>query len=339
MRVFLYEWITGGGLVEQAGRLPQSLLDEGSAMIAALAADFAALPESRVTVLRDMRLDPPALPGCVVVQVHSTSDWEQQFDRLAAESDVALVVAPEFDGILAQTARRAAAAQRASLNAEAEFIAVASDKQRTADRLAAAGLPVPSAALYDADAERLPLDFQYPGVLKPIDGAGSQHTLLVEGPDDEPPPYPWPRRLERYCPGRAASVALLCGPGGHVVLPPCWQDLSADGRFTYRGGSLVRDAEWAQRARSLALQAIAAMPPARGYVGVDLVLGEAPDGRDDVVIEINARVTTSYVGLRAAIATNLAGAMLQCIAGERPELHVADWTIDFTANGAVRACT
>ena len=40
MNVFLYEWITGGGLVEESGRLPASLLVEGSAIIAALAADL-----------------------------------------------------------------------------------------------------------------------------------------------------------------------------------------------------------------------------------------------------------------------------------------------------------
>jgi hypothetical protein len=79
MRILLYEWITGGGLVEQPGRLPASLLAEGSAMIAALAADFAALPGSRVTVLRDMRLDHLVLEGCEVVEIESTPHWREEF--------------------------------------------------------------------------------------------------------------------------------------------------------------------------------------------------------------------------------------------------------------------
>ena len=56
----------------------------------------------------------------------------------------------------------------------------------------------------------------------------------------------------------------------------------------------------AERASQLAAQAVATLPDPFGYIGVDLVLGHDPEGRDDVVIEINPRLTTSYVGLRAA---------------------------------------
>ena len=49
------------------------------------------------------------------------------------------------------------------------------------------------------------------------------------------------------------------------------------------------------------------MPGLSGYVGVDVVLGN--DGRD-WAIEINPRLTTSYVGLRALAGFNLAEAML-----------------------------
>jgi predicted ATP-grasp superfamily ATP-dependent carboligase len=181
----------------------------------------------------------------------------------------------------------------------------------------------------------LPADFQYPAVLKPIDGAGSQHTLLVHGHSDEPPPHPWQRRLEEYCSGRAASVAVICGEAMRQALPPCWQHQSTDGRFTYRGGSLIRETVLAERATSLARQALAALPPALGYVGVDLVLGEAPDGGDDVAIEVNPRLTTSYVGLRAVIKQNLAQAMLAAAAGDDFQLTAADFGVEFSADGGV----
>jgi tyramine---L-glutamate ligase len=100
MHIFLYEWVTGGGLVESDGRLPASLLAEGSAMISALAADFAALHETQVTVLRDARLTEPQLAGCEVNEIHSSLDLREHFDRIAAQADWSLVVAPEFDGHL-----------------------------------------------------------------------------------------------------------------------------------------------------------------------------------------------------------------------------------------------
>lgn len=333
MRIFLYEWITGGGLVEASGRLPESLLAEGSAMIRSLATDFARLEDLEVTVLRDVRITELPLPGCRVIDVHSAADAQSEFDRAAAAADWTLVIAPEWDGILRTTVARARGVGRV-LNASDEFIALASDKHLTVERLHAAAVAAPQGRLLEADEERLPVDFEYPAVLKPLDGAGSQHTLLVHGHADEPPPYPWRRRLERYHPGRAASVAVLCGNAGFQPLPPCWQHLSTDGRFHYRGGSLILEPALRDRAVTLALDALAALPPAHGYVGVDLVLADAD--HQDVAIEVNPRLTTSYVGLRAVVKQNLAEAMLSAAMGRQLPLEVADCDIDFSAAGDVR---
>jgi predicted ATP-grasp superfamily ATP-dependent carboligase len=77
------------------------------------------------------------------------------------------------------------------------------------------------------------------------------------------------------------------------------------------------------------LAALAALPPANGYVGIDLILGDATDGSQDVVIEINPRLTTSYVALRQHYRTNLAAAMLQVIAGQPCELEIAQDVVSF----------
>jgi predicted ATP-grasp superfamily ATP-dependent carboligase len=130
-------------------------------------------------------------------------------------------------------------------------------------------------------------------------------------------------------------VAVICGAGVRQALPPCWQHQSTDGRFTYRGGALIREPVLAERATSLALRSLEAMPPALGYVGVDLVLGEAPDGSDDVAIEVNPRLTTSYVGLRAVMKQNLAQAMLSAAAGDGMQLSAADFGVEFSADGGV----
>jgi predicted ATP-grasp superfamily ATP-dependent carboligase len=336
MHVLLYEWVTGGGLAEQ-GNLPSSLLVEGAAMVAAVAADFVDLQPDRVTVLRDTRWMHDPLPGCQLVEIDSRAALQHALEDLAAAADHVLVIAPEFDEILLAAVRTVEGQRRPSLNASPEFVRMASCKHRTAQCLQAAEVPVPRAQRLEADELRLPVHFPYPAVLKPLDGAGSQHTLLVDGPGDEPDAYPWPRRLEQFCAGRPASVAVLCGSGGHTPLPPCWQHLSQDGRFTYLGGELIVEADLRDRATRLALRALAAMPAARGYVGVDLILGTAPDGREDRVLEINPRLTTSYVGLRAAVEQNLAAAMLSATAGATPEITVKAPSVRFTAGGIVTA--
>ncbi|MEN0111980.1 MAG: ATP-grasp domain-containing protein, partial [Planctomycetota bacterium] len=216
------------------------------------------------------------------------------------------------------------------------FVAVAADKQACAERLAAAGVPTPDAARLEADAA-LPADFPYPAVVKPIDGAGSQDTHVVNHAADRPPAYAWPRRLERFVPGVAASVGVLGDGGGRLwPLPACRQRLSSDGRLAYLGGETPLAAGLARRAERLATDAVRAIGPLVGYAGVDLVLGDDPDGAADAVIEINPRLTTSCVGLRRVLSRGgLLTPMLAAARGETPAIEATDRPLGFDADGAV----
>jgi hypothetical protein len=220
------------------------------------------------------------------------------------------------------------------LSPSPEFIRIAADKHRTAEMLSAARVPTPQGMVLEPE-EHLPDDFPYPAVLKPVDGAGSQDTYMVSGPHDAPPAYAWPRRLERFVPGLPVSVALLCGPAGRIALAPCKQRISDDGRLRYLGGELPLAAGLAERATALAERALAALPPATGYVGVDLVLGRDPHGSEDAVIEVNPRFTTSYVGLRAAARTNLAESMWRITEGEPQHVEFAPQPLEFDPAGNV----
>lgn len=333
MRIFLYEWATGGGLVEEPS-IPASFVQEGAAMMGALAADLARIDGCRVVALRDPRILHLALPCCELVDVLSRSSHYDEFERLAAHAEATLLIAPEFDDILQKAAQAVVAGGGRLLSPSPEFIRVAANKQRTCDALTKAGVPVPPGLLLQGD-EPLPNDFTYPAVLKPNDGAGSQDTYLVSGPRDAAPPYAWPRRLERYEPGLAASVAVLCGPAGRAPLEPCKQKISDDGRLRYLGGELPLAAGLAERASNLAGRAVAAMPAATGYVGVDMVLGREPDGAADYVVEVNPRLTTSYVGLRAAADVNLAAAMLKIAYGETHAVVFSDRRLEFDSSGNV----
>jgi hypothetical protein len=99
-----------------------------------------------------------------------------------------------------------------------------------------------------------------------------------------------------------------------MALPPATQELSRDGRFRYLGGRLPLPAPLANRAIALAERAVRTVPGLLGYVGVDLVLVEKPEG--DRVIEINPRLTTSYLGLRRLVRGNLASALWRIARGE-----------------------
>ncbi|MEQ8848417.1 ATP-grasp domain-containing protein [Botrimarina sp.] len=335
MRLFLYEWVTGGGMLGAEGRPPESLLREGLAMVSAAADDARAAGHTPV-VLRDLRAPMLWAAGGEYSEVASRAEHDEAFDTLAAGCDATLLVAPETDGVLLRAARRAERRGARLISPASGFVDVASDKHRTGQALAAAGVPTPRAVVLEPGA-MLPNDFPYPAVVKPLDGAGSQDTYVVKAPHDRPPAYAWPLRLEAYAVGVPASVAVLgvAGGGAAVALPACRQRLSIDGRLSYLGGSTPLPQGLARRAERLALDAVSAAGPLVGWAGVDLVLGDDPDGALDQVIEINPRLTTSFVGLRRVVRGGLIDAMIAAAAGRAPEIEVDPRPIAFDADGAV----
>jgi predicted ATP-grasp superfamily ATP-dependent carboligase len=392
MKIFVYEFLTGGGLPHELAGDLAALLPEGQAMVCALAADFAALPGVEVTLLRDRRLPPlQAAEGVREVCVASGEEERQAFRELAAGSAWTVLIAPETGGILHERAEWVLAAGGRLLSPDPAFIALTTNKHETACRLAEQGVPVPPGQLVTAAAlpasdelglpwrcdgpfpwglehrghcgpesapehrHRFPTSDEvapgrrceeaqgpWPVVVKPVDGCGSQEVRLVRdavawkalGPRLAARGGRW--RVERWIKGLAASVAVVCGPGGQCALPACAQHLADDGSFAYRGGHTPLPAACDARARRLALRAVAALPATCGYVGVDVVLGADPAGRDDHVIEVNPRLTTSYLGLRRALEANLAEAMLRLATGQPWAWSGRPSAVQFTAHGHVR---
>jgi predicted ATP-grasp superfamily ATP-dependent carboligase len=339
-RIFVYEYITGGGtLADDLRQVPTgSLLREGTAMVAALAEDFLRLPGTEVVLLRDARLQDLPLPDCCHVSVGNADEEQQAVSDWARSADWTVLIAPEIEGALLRRCRWVEASGGRLLSPSSAFIACAADKARTATELHRHGIPVPDGVSLEPGSS-LPRDFPYPGILKPVDGCGSIGVQWIASADD---PYDasslgTAARLERFCPGLAASVAVVCGPGCRMALPPCRQRLSEDGRFRYLGGESPLEESLSRRATKLAIAAVECLPPTVGYIGVDLVLGPAADGSRDVVIEVNPRLTTSYVGLRRLLRNNLAEVMLQVAAGRTPELSLACRSVTFDNEGHV-AC-
>lgn len=332
--LFLYEWVTGGGMAGREGRLPETLLREGLAMVQAVAAD-AAEAGVELRLMRDLGGPPIVAPGVRTTEVDSRSTHDRVLAELSAECDATIVLAPETDGALAKAVAAAEAAEARLASPGAEWVRIAACKATTNRHLAEAGVPIPAWRQIEAG-EPLPSDFAYPAVAKPLDGAGSQDTHAVASVADRPPSYAWPRLLQTLVAGAPVSIAAIGVRGGApVILPPCRQRISLDGRFTYDGGQTPLPPGLAARATKLAEATLTAMPPLVGYAGFDLVLGGDADGSRDYVIEVNPRLTTSYVGLRAACRGSLVEAMLHAARGETPTLEFDDRPLAFDPDGTV----
>lgn len=239
--------------------------------------------------------------------VNSSADERPLFIELAQASDATMVIAPETDNALSERVRWTLEAGGQLLGPDLRVTELATDKHQLAEHLSACGIPVVEGIALAAGS-RLPADVPYPAVIKPRDGAGSQQMYLLKqlNPSLHTPVA---ARLEPYLEGLPISVSILAGPGGICPLPACRQLLSDDGKFTYLGGSLPLDPHHAERGTRLAVRAAAACGTLRGFLGVDLILGSNVD--EDRVIEINPRLTTSYLLLRRATEENLASAIVR----------------------------
>jgi predicted ATP-grasp superfamily ATP-dependent carboligase len=319
MRVFVYEYVIGRG--REAGTI--SLHVEGWAMLSALVEDFCRIPGVHVVTLVHSTLQRTLGHTCVRF---SEGDEEPIFKRLAAEADFTLVIAPEFADLLLERCRWALEAGGRLLGSTPDAVALAADKLALAEHFQNHDIATPrTMRLGDflapaALARRPPW---VPAVCKPRHGAGSQAVFLVHDSDDlegagirATIDVPGDELIvQPFVRGGSASVAFLIGSQGILPLLPASQDLSEDGRFRYRGGELPLPPDLGERVIQLATRAVQAVSGLQGYVGVDLVLGESADASEDYVIEINPRLTTSYVGLRKLSCGNVAKAMLEVACG------------------------
>lgn len=289
MRVFAWEYVTAVG----AGKpdLPPALRAEGAMMLRALCRDLAAVPGIEpVTIAPTVNNAPPLAS-----------------DRLAG-CDAFWPIAPETDGCLEEVTRLAHAAGLVLLNSRVDALAIARSKRATAHHLARCGIAVaPTLAARDPPP---------PGpdgwVIKPDDGVGASGTRLIFRRDAldrcreaEPDAV-----VQPYLPGDALSLSLLVQEGAAWLLSCNRQQIDRCGEgFIFRG-SLVAGAEDRRAALAPLAEAIAAaLPGLWGYVGVDVIDG--PGG--PVVLEINPRLTTSYVGLAAATGINPALQVLRLL--------------------------
>lgn len=334
MRVFLYEFITGGGMFSLTpDEVPSgSLLREGAAMLKALAEDLARIPGAEVMAMLDDRL---AIEQSDVNwnRVRNAQEESARFDSLATASDWTIVIAPEFNEILLGRARRVEELGGRLLGPSSQIIALATYKDKTASHLKMRGIRTPRGYQF-ATGSSIPATLRFPAVLKPNDGAGSQRMQRIEDRESFPLIISGGTfRLEELQRGAAASVAVLCGPNSSIALPACRQLLSEDGTFAYLGGEVPLERPLRDRAERLALQVAATFTGCLGYLGVDMVLGSS--AASDVVIEVNPRMTTSYVGLRRLAQSNLALAMIKIARGKTPNLSFATGPVEFRGDGAI----
>ncbi len=302
MRVFVYEHLSGG-----PDSAPGELLAAGREMRDAVVHDLLRVDDCAVTVAAGPHAG--AVPAGAIARRPSPGQGATAFVAEQARlHDRVWVIAPETDGVLAQL--RDVVDARRWLGCDAAAIALASSKRATVARAAEFGLTTPLAFATSPATRRW--------VVKPDGGAGAVatriHNTHAAGRDDLAT-----RRqrgeaavLEAWVAGEPLSLSLLCDSGRVELLSVNRQQLEFDalGAVSFAGvqiDALPRDDARAGILRAWAQVLTRAVPGLGGYVGIDLVWHPQ---RGPVLIEINPRVTMSYIGLSEALGRNLAAAVL-----------------------------
>ncbi len=314
MKVMIFEWLTSGGLwVDQIQPdLGSAIQSQGAEMLAAIVADFLQA-DVEVMLPIDCRLTTrfPPSDGLTLAPVDSGTDILGRIARLARDVDYVLLIAPESDSRLLSCVRSVNCGRRL-ISPDAAFVEIASNKQSTFDYLQRHGFDSFPVGGKFSDFRPKRDQFPLPAVLKPIDGSGSEEVQLVEdwaswSPclDQEPACY----RLEHFVRGTPISVSVICHSKHREFLVPTIQVFDREPFGTYIGAKYPVEPVLAGRATRLAQRAMDAMPRTFGYVGIDLVISDQDESFDSL-IEINPRLTMSYLSLRKIYSENLAMKML-----------------------------
>ena len=276
--------------------------------------DFSALENMQILMTYDARLAKPSGVMDAIAIADQYDVWAT-WDSCMAQADAVLLIAPETGGYLAQLSAMAERLNKMVLGCHTQAVQIAADKYQTYQYLKRHNIQTPSTYLYAVWPQS-----QGTWVAKPIDGAGCADTAVFENPhqlDAWMQTRKQSHIIQPFVEGIPASFSMLCKAGKAYILACNRQKMRFnDTKLEYQGGVVNELVEYRGAFQHLAERIAQAFPGLAGYVGVDLIV----NGDDIHVLEINPRLTTSYVAMHQACGVNPARMLLDLFYNEAFEL-------------------
>ena len=316
------EFITGGGLSAEA--LPDSLVNEGTLMRDALLRDLVELNQFDIVTMHDARLPPSVLAAdsIAVAAGQFNTVFRQALDQVA----LVWLIAPETDGTLLELSEICYEKhENGTLFIGSGFDATLIGTSKTLCFEALLATNIYTLPVYADEDLMQPTVYDdllkkniTKWVAKPEDGAGCEGIQLFDSLDDlkhlmaESECYRH-YLAQPYQPGVAASLSILCRNGKAWLLSCNQQHIICNGKeFKLSGITVNGMLPYWQRFETIARKIAKMLPDALGYVGVDVII-DTENNNKIYVLEINPRLTTSYVGLHDALDYNPAKLVLDCV--------------------------
>jgi predicted ATP-grasp superfamily ATP-dependent carboligase len=284
-KILIFEYLTGGGL--NGEMVPESLAREGKMMIEALLANFA------------------KLPAIEVVLMTACCDTEREFQKQLKSVEAAWVIAPEFDGILERFCRYVEHANKILLTSPAKAVALTANKFTTFQMLNTAKIQTVPTEMFNPASN---YDQTKEWIIKPIDGVGAENTFLLTSEKDwlALPKFEKNYIIQPHCHGEKISLSCIFKNAVARVLCVNLQIFNVINQQYVLQTIDVNYKVDDGRYQKLASQIAHAFPDLFGYVGVDLI--ETED--TCFVLEINPRLTTSFVDIETVVGLNVAELVL-----------------------------
>ncbi len=306
MRLFVTEFITGGGFANHP--LPEGLKQEGLLMLNSVLADCSRLRDIHLMTCLDPRIELTDI-NVDVYPVENSTDYMQQVSQLAHENDYAWVIAPESAGVLESLVSRLTKESIPVINCDAGSIRVAGDKIKCTARLLDAGIDT-AVNFSSTEAQQ----YTQKTVIKSRFGVGCEGlkicdsgALALECIDDF---NQWV--VQPYIEGEHLSLSLLCYAGEAKILS-CNKQVFSGKEEPKLKACYVNAASINKQMEMLANNIAQTFPGLAGYVGVDLISMDS----GYIVIDINPRLTSSYVGLSEVLTRNPAELCIQTILDQK----------------------
>jgi len=290
----------------------------------------------------------PFISANQVIPVSSKAQLANVFSKAVKSVDATCVIAPEADGILEDLVRKSQEACPLSLNCSADSIHASSDKAAAFDILKKADIRVPETRVIDLQGDSEATVKEAIGIgpsliLKPVRGGGCSGLNMVTTENELKSTLAKTRTnstqnfviVQEAIHGIAASVNVICSCEGASPLTLNQQFVSISSpcfESAYLGGLVPLEHDLEDQALEAAVRAVECFPGLSGYVGVDMVLTD----EEVFIIEVNPRVTTSYIGARRVLNVNLGEAMVQAAAENRlpQEARTLGYAIFYKVPGA-----
>ncbi len=325
MKLLIYEHISGGGFAGEP--IPSGILSEGFAMLRTLISDFKAAGHYVTTTL-DSRLagfNPPLSADCIV-PIFSSRDAQVAIRKVSKSANAAYVIAPETEGVLPSLLESVEQTGVSSLNCPVSTVGKVVDKAFLQASLKKLKMPTPETITFSVTAgveevrRAIHGRLNFPLIFKPSNDVGCCGLSLVRkenqlaGAVDKIKRESLSKRFlaQELIKGTAASVSLISTGSDALFISFNRQDVTVGAPekiSSYSGGLVPFDHPLRSRAFAVAEKIVKSFRDLRGYVGVDLVLTK----EEVVAIEVNPRLTTSYIGLRRVVNFNPAQAIVDAV--------------------------